>query len=189
MKISGIGNAKSYLNNKGKQLGSRFQKTLINEVRNLSQNIQRGINSTVDRGAVPFTQRAVLFTYKMSGTSVSTSILIKDLQARYLYDVLVKPESIIKFIPTSSARLTQQGNITGLRNNLAKGRYKVVKSGGKERLIDTSKKDTSKKTNRVIGVRETKRRKMVYDFYQHAEVGAILIISNIRGTFKVTKNG
>ncbi|EMN5860215.1 hypothetical protein RJ495_005110 [Pluralibacter gergoviae] len=185
MKISGIGNAKSYLNKQGKQLGSRFQKTLIKEVRNLSQNIQSGINSTVDRGAVPFTQRAVLFTYKMSGTSVSTSILIKDLQARYLYDVLVKPESIIKFIPTSAARLTQQGNITGLRNNLAKGRYKVVKSGGKERLIDTSKKDT----NRVIGVRETKRRKMVYDFYEHAEVGAILIISNIRGTFKVKKNG
>ena len=72
----------------------------------------------------------------------------------------------------------------GLRNNIRKGRYKVVKQGSKERLIDTQQK---KKEKRVIGLREDKRRKMVYDFYNEAEKGMMLVVSNTRGVFKVTK--
>ncbi|WP_237567458.1 hypothetical protein [Phytobacter massiliensis] len=182
--INGLGTAKSYINKRGKELGKDFQKTLIRETRDLSIKMQKELNESIDKGAVPFTSRAILFTYKLTGTGVSTSILVKDLQAKYLYDVLVKPKAIEKFIPTSAARLTKQGNITGLRNNLRKGRYKIVNKGGKERLIDTAQR---KQDRRVIGLREDKRRKLIYDFYEKGEQGAILIVSNIRGRFKVKK--
>ncbi|EJL18165.1 hypothetical protein SSMOSELEY_1799 [Shigella sonnei str. Moseley] len=89
--------------------------------------------------------------------------MVKDIQAKYLYQVLVQPKAIDKFIPTSSTRLTKQGNISGLKKNLLSERYKVVKGkNGKERLIDTAKKDTKKKTKRVIGLREKKQRRLIY---------------------------
>lgn len=55
---------------------------------------------------------------------------------------------------------------------------------GKERLIDTKQK---KKEKRVIAVRENKKRKLIYDFYRNAEKGAVLIMSDIRGSFIVKK--
>ncbi|HAV1973411.1 TPA: hypothetical protein JG946_003771 [Enterobacter hormaechei subsp. steigerwaltii] len=186
MSIHGISNAKRYVNKTGANLGKEFQKTLINRTRILSQQMQQGINDSVDRGAVAFTKRAILFTYTKTGFGgVRCTILVKKLQAQYLYNVIVDSTQLYdKFIPTSAARLSREGNILGLRNNLRKGRYKVVKQGGKERLIDTKQK---KKDKRVIGLREEKRRKMVYDFYTEAEAGARMIISDVRGVFKVSK--
>lgn len=182
--INGIRNAKTYLNTKGKQLGKDFQKTLVNRTRVLAQQMQKDLNASVDRGAVPFTQNAVLFLFKNNRTGVKCSIIIKDIQAKYLYDIIVKQKSFEKFIPTSAARLTKQGNITGLRSNLQKGRYKVVKQKGKERLIDTQAK---KRGKRVIGLREEKRRKIIYDFYAEGEKGMRVVISDIKGTFRITK--
>ncbi|ELH6316493.1 hypothetical protein Q9Y76_000585, partial [Escherichia coli] len=77
------------------------------------------------------------------------------------------------------------GNISGLKKNLSSGRYKIVKGkNGKERLIDTAQK---KKQKRVIGLRESKRRKLIYDFYQEVNDGVMLVMSGIQGTFKVTR--
>ncbi|ROP61617.1 hypothetical protein EDF81_0088 [Enterobacter sp. BIGb0383] len=187
--VTGTRTTQEYLNRSGQKLGNQFQKEIITRARALSVQMQTDMNNAVDRGPVSFTQRSVLFTFKKTGkSSVRASILIKDVQANYLHEVLVKPKSLGKFIPTSSARLTKQGNISGLKNNLSKKRYIIVESGGKKRLIDTSKKDTKKRTKRIIGVKESKRRQLIYDFYEKAEQGAVLILSDIRGTFKL-RNG
>jgi len=185
VKINGLDNSRTYLNKTGEKLGRNFQNEIIKRSRELSIKMQKDLNDSVDKGAVPFTNRAVLFLYRKKGTGVSTTIMIKDIQAHYLYEVLVQPKPIDKFIPTSKARLTSQGNIAGLKRNLSNGRFKVVKGkNGKERLIDTKQK---KKEKRVIAVRESKRRKLIYDFYRNAEKGAVLIMSDIRGSFIVKK--
>ncbi|ENV5883821.1 hypothetical protein ACFIPR_003189 [Enterobacter kobei] len=185
--ISGLSSAKGYLNQQGKLYGNEFQNELISRTRQLARTMQADLSANVDKGAVPFTNNAVLFFYNKSGTSVRCTIMIKDIQAEYLYDVIVKPNPLKKFVPTSSARLSKQGNIPQLRNNLAKGKYKVAVENGKKYLIDTTKKDTKTKTKRVIGVRETKKRKLIYDFYKEAEKGAITIVSGIRGHFKLKR--
>lgn len=64
------------------------------------------MNNSINRGAVTFTQRSILFLYKKSGAGVTTSILVKDLQAKYLYDIIVKRKAIDKIVPTSTARLS-----------------------------------------------------------------------------------
>ncbi|TOZ41564.1 hypothetical protein DK925_23285 [Enterobacter cloacae] len=116
-------------------------------------------------------------------------MLVKNIQAKYLYEVIVDPKAIDKFIPTSAAKLTKQGNISGLKKNLSNGRYKVVKGkNGKERLIDTNKKDTKRKTKRVIGLREEKKRKMIYDFYGEVDKGFRVVISDLRGIFVIKRN-
>lgn len=183
--IDGIGSSKRYINKQGTKLGKDFQKTVINQMRTLSQTMQNDLNDSIDKGAVAFTKRSLLFTYSTNSYGGFTcTILVKRLQAKYLYDVIVHSRNFKKFIPTSAARLSREGNIMGLRNNIRKGRYKVVKQGSKERLIDTQQK---KKEKRVIGLREDKRRKMVYDFYNEAEKGMMLVVSNTRGVFKVAK--
>ncbi|MDD7993754.1 hypothetical protein [Kosakonia radicincitans] len=183
-KITGLNESKTFINKTGKRLRKDFQSEIIKRSRALSDTLQKGINSSVDRGATAFTSRAMLMTYRKTSTGVSTTILVKDIQAQYLYEILVQPKATDKFVPTSAARLTAQGNIAGLKKNLSNGRYKVIKGkNGKERLVDTSKK----KTKRIIGVREEKQRKMIYDFYAHAEEGARLMISDIRGTLRITK--
>lgn len=151
--------------------------------------MQGDLNNSVNRGAVGFTQLSILFFYRKVGrSSVTSTIMVKDIQAKYLYQVLVQPKAIDKFIPTSSARLTKQGNISGLKKNLSSGRYKVVKGkNGKERLIDTAKKDTKKKTKRVIGLREKKQRRLIYDFYEEANDGVRVIMSGIQGTFRISR--
>lgn len=181
--------ATTFLKSEGTKLKAEFQKEMIQRIRKLSQQMQKDMSDVVDKGATGFTNRAVLFTYqRRSDTSVTCSILIKDVQASYLYDIIVKPKAIDKFVNTSAARMTKQGNIAGLHSNLQNKKYIVVKSkNGKERLIDTTKKDTKKKTKRVIGLRESKKRKMIYDFYAEAEAGTKLLISDINGVFKITK--
>ena len=184
-----VSNAQNYIQSTGQKLGQQFQKEIINRSRALAVKMQQDLNRSVDKGGVSFTQRSILFIYKKAGTGVTTSILVKDQQAKYLYDILVKPKAIDKIVPTSAAKLTAQGNISGLKKNLASGRYKIVKGkNGKERLIDTAKKDTKNKTKRVIGLRESKRRKLIYDFYNEANNGVRLMISGIEGSFIITRN-
>lgn len=183
--INGIRNVQRYINRTGQDLGRNFQKEIINRTRILSKNLQTGMTNSVDRGAVPFTNRAVIFTYQKTSTGVTCEIFVKKLQAKYLYNVLVKEENVRKFVPTSSARLTKQGNISGLYTNLKKGRYKIVRQGNKERLIDMNVKNKKNNKKRVIGLREDKRRKVIYDFYKEANTGACLVISGIKGTLRI----
>lgn len=184
--ITGTRRTQEYINRTGQKLGKQFQKEIINRARALSVKLQNDMSNAVDKGAVPFTKRSILFTYRKSGnSSVRASIIVKDVQAKYLYEVIAKPKAIDKFIPTSAARLTKQGNISGLKNNLAKKRYVIVESGGKKRLIDTAQNNRKKKNKRVIGVMESKRRKLIYDFYKEAEDGAVLMLSDIRGIFRL----
>lgn len=188
-RINGIGSTRNYIQTQGVRLNNQFQNEIIKRSKLLSLRMQGDLNNSVDRGAVCFTQRSILFFYRKVGrTSVTSTIMVKDIQAKYLYQVLVQPKAIDKFIPTSSARLTKQGNISGLKNNLLSGRYKVVKGkNGKERLIDTAKKDTKKKTKRVIGLREKKQRRLIYDFYKEANDGVRIIMSGIQGTFRISR--
>jgi len=185
IKVNGLKQTKEYINKQGKKLTEEVITEIIKDTRKLSQKMQTDLSASVDKGAVPFTNRAVLFLYSRSRGGVTASILIKDIQAKYLYEILVQPKSISKLVPTSTARLDKNGNIAGLKRNLANNRYKIVKKRGKERLIDVKAK---KREDRVIGKRESKRRKMVYDFYRNAEKGAILIIKDVRGTFKMKRN-
>lgn len=183
--VTGIGNATAYLNTTGQRLGRDFQNEIIKRSKALAMKMQFDMNNSVDKGATNFTQRSILFMYRKVGNGVTTTIMVKNIQAQYLYDVIVKQKAIDKFIPTSKARLDRFGNITGLKKNLSSGRYKVVKSkNGKERLIDTSQK---KKVKRVIGLRESKRRKLIYDFYAKAEEGARLVLNGIEGSFIIRK--
>lgn len=50
-------------------------------------------------------------------------------------------------------------------------------------MIDTTKKGRKNRSKRVVGVREVKKRKMVYDFYANAEAGARLILSDLQGQY------
>jgi hypothetical protein len=141
--------ATTFLKSEGTKLKAEFQKEMIQRIRKLSQQMQKDMSDAVNKGATGFTNRAVLFTYqRRSDTSVTCSILIKDVQANYLYDIIVKPKAIDKFVNTSAARMTKQGNIAALHNNLQNKKYIVVKSkNGKERLIDTTKKILRKRQN------------------------------------------
>ncbi|EEX2218985.1 hypothetical protein KXR10_002486 [Escherichia coli] len=186
-KITGLSSAKGYLNQQGKLYGNQFQDELIKCTRQLAKEMQADLNDSIDKGGVAFTKNAVLYFYNKSGTSVSCTIMIKDIQAGYLYDVIVHPDPLKKFVPTSAARLTKQGNIPQLKSNIEKGKYRVVVENGKKYLIDTTKKDTKTKTKRVIGVRETKKRKLIYDFYEEAEKGVTTIVSGMKGHFKLKK--
>jgi len=187
--INGISSASNYIQTQGARLNNQFQSEVIKRSKLLSQKMQADLNNSVDRGGVNFTQRSMLFFYRKIGkNSLTATIMVKDVQAKYLYEVLVQPKVIDKFIPTSSARLTKQGNISGLKKNLSSGRYKVVKGkNGKERLIDTSKRDTKKKTKRIIGIREKRQRKLIYDFYHEANDGVRVIMTGIQGTFRVSR--
>ncbi|HFZ2060974.1 TPA: hypothetical protein ACIJZ3_000631 [Enterobacter cloacae] len=188
-RINGISSTQSYIKTEGTKLGKLFNDEIIKRSRLLSQKVQADLNNSVDRGAVPFTQRSVLFFYKKNGKqSVTATIMIKNIQAQYLYNILVEQKTIDKFVPTSIARLDKYGNISGLRKGLSSGKYKIVKSkNGKERLIDTTKKDTKKKTKRVVGLREEKRRKIIYDFYGEVDKGVRVVMSGIEGTFRIRK--
>ncbi|WP_250153467.1 hypothetical protein [Cedecea lapagei] len=186
MSVSGLDNVKKFINKKGKALTKDIEKQLITRTKELSQRLQQDMDKNIEGGAVPFTKRAVLFFYNRTSTGVKMTIAIRDIQAEYLYEIIVKQRAISKFVPVPGVtKLTKEGNISGLRSGLKSGKYKVVKSKkGKHRLIDTKQKDRKK---RVIGVKETKRRKMVYDFYTEAESGAMLIIRDIKGQFKIRK--
>ncbi|USL60367.1 hypothetical protein IAQ00_13605 [Pantoea ananatis] len=113
--------------------------------------------------------------------------MVRGDQAAYLRDVVTDSSALIdKIIPTSSAKLSKQGNISGLKAGINNKKYAVVQEKGKKYLIDTTKKK-NKRDKRVIGVKESKRRKMVFDFFKEAEDGAMIILSDVKGQFKITK--
>lgn len=186
-RIEGLSSTKKYINKQGQKLGRDFQKQMIDRSRALSIQMQKDLVDSVDKGAVAFTKRAILFTYKKKGNdSFECQIIVKDAQAKYLREIITDVNQMFeKFIPTSAARLTREGNIAGLRNNIRRGRYQVVKSGRKERLIDTQQNTKKKRAKRVIGVREEKRRKMIYDFYAKGEAGFQMVISGVKGSFRI----
>ncbi|MEA5104465.1 hypothetical protein [Pantoea sp. S18] len=94
---------------------------------------------------------------------------------------------IDKFIPTSSARLNKQGNISGLKAGLGSKKFIVLEEKGKKYLIDTSKKSKKQHSKRVVAVRENKKRKVIFDFFQNAEDGARLALNDVNGSYRFTK--
>lgn len=108
----------------------------------------------------------------------------KEIEVSFYYDCF----SQIDIHQQILARLDRNGNISGFRKGLSSGKYKIIKSkNGKERLIDTTKKDTKKTTKRIVGIREEKRRKIIYDFYKEVDKGVRVIMSGIEGTFRIRK--
>ncbi|WP_281549753.1 hypothetical protein [Kluyvera cryocrescens] len=183
-KITGIDGAKKYLIKEGKNFNNEFSDELLHRVRSLSKKMQLDMSATAAGGLVPFTNNSMLVTYTKRPTGIRINLLVKDIQAAYLYDVIVKPSAIDKFVPTSAAKLTKQGNITGLKSNLKSGKYKVVESHGTKRIIDTRVKDRDK---RVIALKEEKTRKIFFDWYAEGYKGLDAIITKINGQYTIGK--
>lgn len=186
-KIKGLEETITYINKEGRDLKSEFQNELIIQSRALALKMQTDLDNSIDKGGVNFTSKSIYFKFNKRTGGITCYIGVKNIQNNYLYEIINKPIAIDKFINTSAAPLTKQGNIARLRTSLKSKKYKVVNSGGKKRLIDTTKKDTKTKTKRVIGIQEFKKRKMIYDFYQEGEKGIRMIVSNIKGHFSVKK--
>ena len=176
-------NAVRVLNQQGQAFITSFQSELTKRCRALAKQVQDDINNTVDGGAVAFTKRAIFFNFIQHGNGTRTNqIIVRGKQARYLHSVLTDDQAKFnKIIPTANARMTAQGNIAGLHNQMGK-KYKIVEQNGKRYLIDTSQK--KKKSNkRIIGKYERKKRKMIYDFFNEVEQKAILSLNTMRGQF------
>lgn len=181
--VTGIPQARVYLNQQGQRAGQNFLKEVSNRARRLANQMQVDLNAAIAGGPVPFTSNAILFRFKRTSTGAVNEIIVKDYQAKYLHDIIVKPRNQVKIVPTSVAKLTAQGNISAMKSGIRNGKYKIVDSGGKKRMIDTTKKGKKNRSKRVVGVREVKKRKMVYDFYANAEAGARLILSDLQGQY------
>ncbi|CNH80544.1 Uncharacterised protein [Yersinia pekkanenii] len=185
--------AGALLNRNAPRITADFQKELSQRVRLVSQQIQNKINSTAKGGVVPFTSKAILFNYKNVNGRTENQILVKQLQTKYLKWMLddsytQKQES--KIIPFSTAKLNQQGNITGLKSNLANGKFKKQKDKhGRTYIIDTRKKKGKSKQDRlarIIGVIRQKKRKPLFDFYQETLTQVNNELSDLRGSFNYT---
>lgn len=181
--VKGIREVQGYVNKEGRDMKNQFSSELINDLRQVSRELQIGINQAAEGGVVPFTGNAMLTFFNKRATGVTVTLMVKDLQAQYLYGSLVEKETIDKFIPTSAAKLTKQGNITGLKANLKSGKYKVIEQKGTKRIIDTRKKK-----DRVIATKEIKTRKIIFDWYAVADRKINIVINNLRGEFS-TRNG
>lgn len=134
-------NAVRVLNQQGQAFITSFQSELSKRCRALAKLVQDDINNTVDGGAVAFTKRAIFFNFIQHGNGTRTNqIIVRGQQAAYLRSVLTDDPTLFnKIVPTANARLTQQGNISALHNQMGK-KYKVVEQNGKRYLIDTSQK-------------------------------------------------
>lgn len=180
-----------YLVKSGTDFGNKMQSEVTLRIRQLSKDLQKQLNTDIAGGPVAFTNRALFFNFiRNANGSRTNQIIIRGAQAAYLRTVINSSDAnelYDKLIPTSNARLSKQGNISGLQKGLANKRLVVVEEKGKKYLIDTTKKSKKQHTKRVIGVKEKKKRKMVFDFFQNAEDGAKLILSDIKGTYKLTK--
>lgn len=185
--------AGALLNSNAPRITGDFQKELSQRVRLVSQNIQNKINSTTKGGVVPFTSKAILFNYKKVNGRTENQIIVKQLQTKYLKWMLddsytQKQES--KIIPFSTAKLTQQGNISGLKSNLANGKFKKQKDKhGRIYIIDTRKKKGKSKQDRlarIIGVVRQKKRNTLFDFYQETLTQVNTELASMRGSFNFT---
>ncbi|HBV7913896.1 TPA: hypothetical protein MD621_003599 [Klebsiella variicola] len=186
MKINGLNHVKKYINNTSEKLAGEFESRFISDVKSLAVDMQSDLNNAVDKGAVAFTKRAIKTNIKMKGSTVSATIYVQDIQASYLYNVIIEQRTKNKFIPTSIARLNKYGNIPMLSNNIQSGKYKIVEQRGAKILINVT---TKKRDARVIGVLEAKNRKLIYDFYGEVEKGANRIVTDLRGVFTFRRRG
>ncbi|MDU5442521.1 MAG: hypothetical protein E6105_06925 [Finegoldia magna] len=176
-------NAVRVINQQGQAFITSFQSELTKRCRALAKQVQDDINNTVDGGAVAFTKRAIFFNFIQHGNGTRTNqIIVRGQQAAYLRSVLTNDPTLFnKIVPTANARLTAQGNISALHNQMGK-KYKVVEQNGKRYLIDNSQKK-KKRSKRIIGKYERKKRKMIYDFFNQVEQKAILTLNTMRGQF------
>ncbi|HIE9727055.1 TPA: hypothetical protein ACXRYW_005350 [Klebsiella variicola subsp. variicola] len=186
MKITGVNNVKKYINNQGKKLGKEFNTEVERRVRSLASKMQNDLNDSIDKDGVAFTTKAIAVNVKMKGETLSCTIYVKPIQAKYLYTVIVDRRSKDKFVPTSKVKLNKYGNIPLLSRNINSGIYKIVENRGTKRLINTTAK---KRDARVIGVLEAKDRKIIYDFYKEANKGVDYMISDLRGVFTYRRRG
>lgn len=180
-----------HLRSTGTDFGNKTQSEITLRMRLLAKDLQKQLNNDIAGGPVAFTNRAIFFNFKRNANGSRTNqIIVRGSQAAYLRTVINSSDAdelYEKLIPTSNARLSKQGNISGLQKGLANKRLIVVEEKGKKYLIDTTKKSKKQHKKRVIGVKEKKKRKMVFDFFKNAEDGATLIISDIKGNYKITK--
>lgn len=171
------------MNTQGQRFITDFQSELTKRCRALAKTVQDDINENVEGGAVNFTKRAIFFNFIQHGNGTRTNqIIVRGSQAAYLRTVLTDDQTMFnKIVPTANARLTKQGNIAGLHSQMNK-KYKVVEQNGKKYLIDTSLKK-KKRSKRIIGKYEKKRRQMIYDFFGETSQKARLVINNMKGSF------
>lgn len=187
---NGPADAGRWINDEGGRIIINVQSEITNRCRELARQMQEQLNKEIKDGPVAFTKRALFFNYIQSGDKRINQIIVRGDQAAYLRTVLDPDEAnelYDKIIPTQSARLTKQGNISTLNKGITSKKLIVVEEKGKKYLIDTTKKSKKQRSKRVIGIKEKKKRKLVYDFFKNAEDGAKLILSDINGTFQFTR--
>lgn len=180
--------ASTWLNNQGQAIIINVQSEISKRMRTLTAQLQKELNQDIAGGPVPFTSRALFFNFIVkSDGSRTNQIIVRGNQAAYLRTVLTDVNEVFdKMIPTQSAKLNKQGNITGLKAGIGNKKLIVVEEKGKKYLIDTTKKK-KKRDQRVVAVREKKRRSMVFDFFKNAEDGAKLILTDVSGTYTFTR--
>lgn len=162
------------------------QSEITKRVRALTYQLQDQLNKDIAGGPVAFTKRALFFNFIQNGDTRTNQIIVRGDQAAYLRNTITTSQELYdKFIPMSNAKLTQQGNITGLKAGMDK-KYKVIQVKGKKMLVDTTKKKKNR-DKRIVAVKEQKRRKMIFDFFKEAESGAKMILSDVNGTYTFTK--
>lgn len=60
--ITGIPQARVYLNQQGQRAGQNFLKEVSNRARRLANQMQIDMNTAISGGPVPFTSNAIIFT-------------------------------------------------------------------------------------------------------------------------------
>lgn len=175
-----------WVNNKETEIVINVQSNITKKIREVSKQLQDKLDNDIKGGPVPFTKRAILFNFIQRGDRRTNQIIVRGDQTKYLSSVITDAADIYdKFIPTSNAKLSKQGNIAGLHAGMNK-KYKVASVKGKKMLIDTTK-NKKKRDKRIIGVKEKKIRKMIFDFFNEAESNSRLALSNMNGTYYFSK--
>lgn len=175
-----------WVNNKETEIVINVQSNITKKIREVSKQLQDKLDNDIKGGPVPFTKRAIFFNFVQRGDRRTNQIIVRGDQTKYLSSVITDAADIYdKFIPTSNAKLSKQGNIAGLHAGMNK-KYKVANVKGKKMLIDTTK-NKKKRDKRIIGVKEKKNRKMIFDFFNESESNSRLALSNINGTYYFSK--
>lgn len=185
--LSGFGSCVKTINSTGQWCIGTLQSDLSNSCRQITKDIQHLIDTKTKDGDVNFTKKATFFNFKkINELERENEIIIRGQQAAYLRSVLTDDaQAFNKIVPTSSAKLDKYGNIQGLHRNLASGKFKIIDSGGKRLLIDTTKKGKNR-DKRVIGVYEDNQtRNELFDFYQECQKLGDEAIKDIKGSFKM----
>ncbi|WHU86726.1 hypothetical protein [Pantoea agglomerans] len=178
--------AVKWVNDKQTEIVVNVQSEITKKIREVAKQLQDKLNDDIKGGPVPFTKRAIFFNFIQRGDRRTNQIIVRGDQAKYLSSVITDAAGIYdKFIPTSNAKLSKQGNITGLHAGMNK-KYKVANVKGKKMLIDTTK-TKNKRDKRIVGVKEKKSRKMIFDFFNEAESSSRLALSNMNGTYYFSK--